>query len=277
MGQSVGTAKTAAQLVLDGRARRSDAVIAGLAALSGACGLAYEILYIRIFTNYFGDSFILTGVTLSAVFLGLAFGAWMSGRFLRWLGLIEITIGLYAFATAWGLSTWGFEIAAWGGTPALNSVKLGMLLGTPAFLIGTCVPLFAAYARGAGPDTPPAFTRIYGLYNFGAFLSVLAIEFVLFRSFGLKATLSIIGTGRCRPDIVYETPDGKIGIIEVKTGNAEFTIRQSEIYPQIKDGNAIPRGKVADDFGLEPGVPLKDQGYPNGIPIEIRTFPGVGQ
>lgn len=194
MGQSVGTAKTAAQLVLDGRARRSDAVIAGLTALSGACGLAYEILYIRIFTNYFGDSFILTGVTLSAVFLGLAFGAWMSGRFLRWLGLIEITIGLYAFATAWGLSTWGFEIAAWGGTPALNSVKLGMLLGTPAFLIGTCVPLFAAYARGAGPDTPPAFTRIYGLYNFGAFLSVLAIEFVLFRSFGLKATLSIIGT-----------------------------------------------------------------------------------
>ncbi len=83
------------------------------------------------------------------------------------------------------------------------------------------------------------------------------------------------GTGRSRPDIIYETPDGKMGIIEVKTGNADLTIRQSEIYPQIKDGNAIPWGNVADRLGLDPGVPLKDQGYPNGIPITIKTFPGA--
>ncbi len=86
---------------------------------------------------------------------------------------------------------------------------------------------------------------------------------------------SSCGTGRCRPDIVYETPDGKMGIIEVKTGNADLTIRQSEIYPQINSGDAIPRGDVADRFGLTPGIPLKEQGYPNGIPIEIKTFPGA--
>lgn len=86
---------------------------------------------------------------------------------------------------------------------------------------------------------------------------------------------SSCGTGRCRPDIVDETPDGKMGITEVKTGNADLTIRQSEIYPQIKDGNAIPRGKVARRFRLRPGVPLREQGYPDGIPIEIRTFPGA--
>ncbi len=28
-------------------------------------------------------------------------------------------------------------------------------------------------------------------------------------------------------------------------------------------------------FGLTPGVPLKEQGYPNGIPIEIVNFPGA--
>ncbi|MEO1610678.1 MAG: hypothetical protein AAFR90_15405, partial [Pseudomonadota bacterium] len=88
---------------------------------------------------------------------------------------------------------------------------------------------------------------------------------------------SSCGTGRCRPDVVYETPDGKIGIIEVKTGNADLTIRQSEIYPQINSGDSIPRGDVARRFGLDPGVPLRDQGYPNGIPIEIRTFPGAGK
>ena len=66
-------------------------------------------------------------------------------------------------------------------------------------------------------------------------------------------------------------------IIEVKTGDADLSIRQSEIFPQINSGDAIPRGQVADDFGLDPGIPLRDQGYPNGIPIEIRIFPGVGQ
>ena len=87
---------------------------------------------------------------------------------------------------------------------------------------------------------------------------------------------SSCGAGRCRPDIIYEAPDGTKGIIEIKTGNADLSIRQTEIFPQIKDGSAIPRGKVAARFGLRPGVPLKDQGYPNGIPIEIREFPGAG-
>lgn len=86
---------------------------------------------------------------------------------------------------------------------------------------------------------------------------------------------SFCGTGRCRPDIVAEAPDGTLRIIEVKTGGADLSIRQSEIFPQIKDGASIPRGKVAESFGLTPGVPLKDQGYPNGIPIEIMNFPGA--
>ena len=88
---------------------------------------------------------------------------------------------------------------------------------------------------------------------------------------------SSCGSGRCRPDIIYEAPDGTKGIFEIKTGNADLTIRQSEIYPQIRNGDAIPRGDVAREFGLRPGIPLREQGYPNGIPIEIRTFPGAGQ
>ena len=87
---------------------------------------------------------------------------------------------------------------------------------------------------------------------------------------------SSCGKGRCRPDIVYETPDGKLGIIEVKTGKADLTIRQSEIFPQIEDGSSIPRGQVARDFGLMPGIPLREQGYPNGIPVRVEQFPGAG-
>jgi filamentous hemagglutinin len=86
---------------------------------------------------------------------------------------------------------------------------------------------------------------------------------------------SSCGAGRCRPDIVARAPDGSIRIIEVKTGGADLSIRQSKIFPQIESGSSIPRGKVARDFGLIPGKPLKDQGYPNGIPIETKFFPGA--
>ncbi|KAB0546089.1 filamentous hemagglutinin N-terminal domain-containing protein [Pseudomonas argentinensis] len=86
---------------------------------------------------------------------------------------------------------------------------------------------------------------------------------------------SSCGVGRCRPDIIARAPDGSIRIIEVKTGSADLSIRQEKIFPQIENGSSIPRGKVARDFGLIPGKPLKEQGYPNGIPIETKYFPGA--
>lgn len=185
--------KASVRQVANAQPRGQSNLIPLLATLSGACGLAYEILYIRLFTNYFGDSFLVTGVTLCTVFLGIAFGAWVSSQFLRLLWIVEAFIGLYAFGAGWALSNWGFEIAAWGGSPLLNAVKLGLLLGLPAFLIGTCVPLFAAYARFTTIDAASVFARVYGLYNLGAFLSVLAIEFALFRMLGLQQTLILIG------------------------------------------------------------------------------------
>lgn len=83
------------------------------------------------------------------------------------------------------------------------------------------------------------------------------------------------GIGRCRPDIAIESPDGKLTIIEIKTGGAKLSERQSHIFPQIKNGNSIPRGKVAKDFGLIPNLPLKDHGYPDGIIVNVITFPGA--
>ena len=43
----------------------------------------------------------------------------------------------------------------------------------------------------------------------------------------------------------------------------------------ITNGSAIPRGEIADMFGLTPGLALKDQGYPNGIPVFEARSPGI--
>ncbi|WP_221931669.1 hemagglutinin repeat-containing protein [Palleronia caenipelagi] len=85
-------------------------------------------------------------------------------------------------------------------------------------------------------------------------------------------------TRRCRADVVARDENGRVvQVVEVKTGDAGLSPNQAEIYPQVANGDAIPTGQVAERLGLRPGVPLRDQGYPNGIPVEVRTFEGVNQ
>lgn len=165
-----------------------------LATLSGACGIAYEIIYIRLIANHFGSDFTVTATVLSAVFFGMCLGAWHSARLVRHLARMEIALGLYAFVLATGFSVFGYDVVSFGGTaPAVTLAKLGVLLILPAFLIGTCVPLFTAYADASVGAAHSRFPLIYTLYNLGAFASGLLIEFVLFRHLGLTVTTYVIG------------------------------------------------------------------------------------
>ena len=40
---------------------------------------------------------------------------------------------------------------------------------------------------------------------------------------------------------------------------------------------SIPFGRHAIRVGLEPGKPLREQGYPDGIPIEFKQQKGADQ
>ncbi len=173
---------------------RGTKLILFLSMLSGACGLAYEIIYVRIFSSYFGDGFLVTAVTLAALFLGISAGAWQSHRYLRYLAFIEITIGLYAFLIGGTIRTFGFDIVTAGGVSVyVSGLKIFVLLVIPAFLIGTCIPLFARYAQRDTDSAGGAFAAVYGLYNLGAFSAVVIIEFYLFRTVGLSLTAGLIG------------------------------------------------------------------------------------
>ncbi|WP_194285823.1 two-partner secretion domain-containing protein [Alcanivorax sediminis] len=88
---------------------------------------------------------------------------------------------------------------------------------------------------------------------------------------------SACSSDSCKPDIVFVRPGQELvgGIIEIKTGNATNSSGQSFIYPQVSSGDAVPSGALAQSLGLDAGVPLKDQGYPNGIPVYQITVPGL--
>jgi filamentous hemagglutinin len=76
-------------------------------------------------------------------------------------------------------------------------------------------------------------------------------------------------------DIFAIRPNGQPMIIEFKTGQADLSRKQDLIYPQILDGRAIPSPAVADALGIDPGMPLNQAGFPNGIPIFVIRGPGL--
>lgn len=158
-----------------------------LVLISGFCGISYEILYSRILGNLAGDQFTVSGSILITFLLGLGFGAITAHRLWKYLWLIEAGIGLcgvcFALGTAW------IDQLLYFKNGALLPVCVALLL-LPAFLIGAGLPIFAGWMRCLAPAS--TFSRSYALYNFGAAIMVLLIEFWLIRTLGIQwATISV--------------------------------------------------------------------------------------
>ena len=73
--------------------------------LSGASGLVYQVIWVRLLTRIFGTTTFAVSALLAAFMAGLGLGAALASRYLmkvrhplRWFGALEIGIGLYALA-----------------------------------------------------------------------------------------------------------------------------------------------------------------------------------
>jgi predicted membrane-bound spermidine synthase len=160
--------------------------------VSGFCGISYEILYAKLLGNLLGDRFTIVASVLLTFLLGIGLGTLCAYRLARWLWAIEVGIGLYAALMVLAYGPINQLLYAW--VPALGisilacaAVSVVLLLG-PAFLVGCSVPLFALYIGEV--RTRHAFSMTYGLYNIGAALTALTMEFAIVRAIGLrKATL----------------------------------------------------------------------------------------
>lgn len=74
--------------------------------VSGACGLIYQVLWLRLLALVFGVTVWAASTVLAAFMAGLALGSFAAGRLvdrasrpLAWYGVAEILIGLSAVAT----------------------------------------------------------------------------------------------------------------------------------------------------------------------------------
>ena len=164
-------------------------VLQALFALSGACALAYEVVWGRWLVTVLGGSAMATSAVLTAYMGGLALGAWLFGGYsrrseapLRDYALVELGIGLLALA---------FLLVAervLGMPPVVRSAAAMVFLLAPTLLMGGTIPLVMAWSAGERLRHGETLGRLYGLNTLGAAAGCLGAGLVLIPQLGLQLT-----------------------------------------------------------------------------------------
>ena len=174
--------------------------------LSGACGLVYQIVWVRMLTHVFGTTAVAVGVVLAAFMSGLALGSWLLGKAvdrhsnpLRFYAMLEIGIGLAALAAHFLLLRITpmylalYEISGHSGATlaAARFILAFGLVMIPTFLMGGTLPILARFVvrrlAVAGAD----LSMLYAINTIGAVAGTLACGFYLIGTFGIHVTVYI--------------------------------------------------------------------------------------
>jgi MFS family permease len=155
--------------------------------LSGFTALVYEVVWARRLALVLGSATSAASAVLSAFMFGLAAGALLVGwradasrRPLRWYGVLEIGIGVYALAFDSLLDLAGGLFAS---QPWLCAFAL---LSLPAALMGGTLPVLARAASDTTQLGTRAFGSLYGVNTLGAVLGALLAGVVLLEALGLS-------------------------------------------------------------------------------------------
>ena len=179
--------------------------------LSGALGLAYQILWLRKLLLVFGSTVHAVSTVLTVFFGGLALGSWFFGRLidrprwegtgLRWYAALEAGVGLYAFLTlplfdamqrlylpAYEAS--GFSPAVLVGSAFACSAAI---LLVPTTLLGGTFPVLSRFLIRSGEERGPAIAALYAVNTAGAMAGTVLVYYVGLPILGLFRTLACAG------------------------------------------------------------------------------------
>ncbi len=183
-------------------------VIVALFFLSGACGLVYEVVWMRMLTLVFGATAFATSAILSTFFAGLALGSFLFGKAvdrsrnpLALYAVLEAGVGLFAFllpVLLTGVTTTYVALARRFDLDfyPLSLVRLGLsvlVLIVPATLMGGTLPVIVrSLARGKN-RLGFEVGRLYAINTFGAVLGALLSGFFLILLLGVRETAYLAG------------------------------------------------------------------------------------
>jgi spermidine synthase len=176
--------------------------------LSGATGLVYELLWVRLLYQSFGSTIQSVTTVVAAYMGGLGLGAWLLGgradrhrRPAALYGWLEILIGLFGLVSPFVLSlAQQAYLAIARGLPPGSGVSVvlrfglaGVVLLVPTTLMGGTLPVLTRAFTSADRDRlRTSLGRLYGINTLGAVLGTALAGFVLIEYVGIRA--SLVGT-----------------------------------------------------------------------------------
>jgi spermidine synthase len=181
-------------------------------ALSGCVALGYQVVWFRLFPDWFGSTSLSFALVTCNFIGGLGAGSLASGPITRWAarvagisdalrlyGLIELLVAAAAALTVlaghlsgdlWGSFPYHLEDRIWTQDAGYRFGQLAVAVVcvfTPCFFMGTTFPLLSrAFLDSPGGSRFPA--ALYGWNTFGACAGVIACQFLLLPSIGHGST-----------------------------------------------------------------------------------------
>jgi spermidine synthase len=173
---------------------------------SGACGLIYQVVWMRALALTLSVTVYAVTTVLCAFMGGLALGAWLAGRRadrlarpLLVFGLVEIGVGMTGLVTPRLVlelgPAYGWLAANLGGSGPLLLLLLrfafaAALLLVPTTLMGMTLPLLSRAAIERDGEVGRGAGGLYGVNTLGAVAGCLAAGFALIPELGLTGTSS---------------------------------------------------------------------------------------
>ncbi len=174
--------------------------------VSGAVGLIYEVLWIRMLGLVFGHTVFAITTVLASFMGGLGLGSYCFGRIadrqrrlLTFYGLLEIGIGGYclvlpillgwaAALSLWVSRTWSPSYAAFS---ALQFLLIAALLVPPTTLMGATLPVLTRFFVQEDRNIGRQVGMLYAVNTLGAVLGALLAGYWLVPTLGIQATLHV--------------------------------------------------------------------------------------
>ena len=201
--------------------------------LSGATGLVYQLLWVRVLYQTFGSTIQSITTVVAAYMGGLGLGAWLLGRVgdrhpkpAALYGWLEVAIGVFGVISPLVLMAAHKVYVGIAGAialPALVSVALrfglaALVLLIPTTLMGGTLPILTrAFMGDDRARLRAALGGLYGLNTLGAVVGTGLAGFFLIEALGIRTSLwitagfnlalGIAGIYMARPLPVAATPE----------------------------------------------------------------------
>lgn len=184
---------------------RAFALLLVLFFFSGACGLTYQVLWLRLLALVFGVTVYAASTVLAAFMAGLACGSLLAGALLKRFqrpfvvfGVAEILIGISALATPLGLdlaealyrSLYAGGLQSFGLLTIARLVCSFTVLLIPTILMGTTLPVLSA-APMVRQQLGSRVSALYACNTAGALVGAVLTGFELIGGIGIQNTFYV--------------------------------------------------------------------------------------